>query len=1416
VALEGVEWARVNAVLGRVLVGFEPGSVEVSDLVGVVEAVEQGEQIDVERFSLERLEHPGDGDDLRRALASLTADVLGLGLSGFGYALRLSPLPVELASLVTIIDNEPRLRRLAENTFGPSLADVGLASINAVAQGIGQGPLGLVVDGLHRGGLVREARARRANWEHVVKNSTVIEEPEVGPVSVSPRPCPVPDGPVEAYTDRAAMVSTAGAVTTLAGTADPRRAAGVLLAGIPKAARLGRVSFAANVGRLLAGRGVVVAEPGALRMFDRIDTLCVEADLLFTGLVEVDHVEPVDDADHLDIHRHIRALFDPTDPDRFRPRQGWAVRPIAQSELRRSLGVRRAMRTLKGARRVMILTRNERPMAVFSVVEEEAPGAQALLDAGREAGHMIVLAGADAHTGHRFGADLLVDAGADLTDSVRMLQTDECCVALVAGNDPTALRTADCSISLLTPGNMPWGADLMVPAGLTDAAFVVEAMGVAHEVSRQSVAVALAGTSIGSVAAVTGNGGGTSGSRALTAVSVAALAALANSTRAGWALGRRPRLSSARRPPWHEMDVDEVLTRLGTTRQGLNEAASAQRLGPVAQTISAPWRFGQAVAAELVNPLTPVLAGGAALSAAVGSLTDAGVIGAVSGLNALLGATQRFRADRAVNDLERSTATTARTLQAGQVVDVPGELLVRGSIIVLDAGAVVPADARIIEESGLEVDESTFTGESLPVAKDAAPCVSSLLAERTSMLFDGTTVVAGSVTAVVVAVGADTEAATGLEPPADRPTRSGVDARLAQLSARTLPFAAFGAFGVIGSGLIRGQPLSRSLGAGVSLAVAAVPEGLPVLATLAQLAAARRLSTRGALVRNPQAIEALGRVEVLCTDKTGTLTEGRIALHSMSDGHHIRRADSLTGPLRHVLAAATRATPEPNSHGPLAHPTDQATLDGAHQAGVAVALGAPSWVRVEELPFEPSRGYHATLGQTDSDWLISVKGAPELLLPRCGTYRTATTTGPINAARRRRLLATVEELARQGLRVLAVAERTTPASVPLDDDRVEGLEFIGFVAFADPVRPSATQAVAGLRAAGVDIVMVTGDHPSTAAAIAAELGILNGRRVMTGTELERLDPAQLEAALSDISVFSRVSPADKTRIVSAYQRAGKAVAMTGDGANDAPAIRLADAGIALGTRSTPAARTAADVVITDDRIETVVDAIVEGRAMWTSVRDALAILLGGNIGEIAFTVTASAITGRTPLSSRQILLVNLLTDVAPALAIAARPPRNRSYDELLAEGPDRSLGRSLERAIAVRAVTTTAGAGAAWAMATLTGGPRRASTVGLVAVVGTQLGQTVASGGTHPTVLIAAAGSAAILAGIVQTPGLSQFFGCTPLGPLAWATAIGPAAAATTISWAVPRLAATLPPAATPLEQSSKPEPSYPALATIK
>jgi cation-transporting ATPase I len=858
-------------------------------------------------------------------------------------------------------------------------------------------------------------------------------------------------------------------------------------------------------------------------------------------------------------------------------------------------------------------------------------------------------------------------------------------------------------------------------------------------------------------------------------VNSATLLSMGNGARVAYDLASSP-LPAPRDPtPWHALDPDGVLARLESTRVGLDASLAARRArqlrgGPIAAGVQGTVELGRAILDEVLNPLVPLLAAGAGMSAFVGSLVDAGMVVGVVGLNAVLGGVQRFSTERAVRGLSRREQRRAVVLRVGERLAVGADDLVRGDVIILEAGDVGPADCRILEAVALEVDASSLTGESLPVNKRAEASFAREVGERSSMLHEGTVIAAGHARAVIVAVGQETEARRGeVQGQGVRP-RTGVEARLAELMSLTAPVAAAAGLGLVVAGVARGHRLDKIIGSAVSLAVASVPEGLPLLATAAQLASASRLSRRGALVKHPRSIEALGRVDVLCFDKTGTVTQGRLALGRVSDGRTDEALDGVRGARRRALEVALRASPEGVLDASQPDAVDEALVRGALQLGLRGARPA----RRGELSFEARRGFHAVLSEVEGVATLSVKGAPEVVLPRCDRWAE----GPLDDAARAHLAAEIERFASRGRRVLAVAERPYPADGALDDEAVSGLYFSGFLIFSDPVRPSARSAVAALKRAGIDVVLITGDHPSTAEAIAADLDLRTGGS-LTGSELDELTDEQLEGRLAGVRVFARVTPAQKVRVVQSLQRAGRVVAMAGDGANDAPAIRLADVGIAMGERSTAAARGAADVILANERIETLVDAVLEGRTMWSSVRDAVSVLIGGNLGEIGYTVGVGLVDEVTPLNARQLLLVNLLTDVAPAMAIALRPPPERVSSALLHEGPEAALGRGLYRDIALRAATTTAGAAAAWTAGRLTGSVDRARTMGMVGLVGTQLGQTLTSGEVTTPVAVAGLGSAALLFVVVQTPGLSQFFGCTPLGPGAWATALGASTLAT-------------------------------------
>ena len=1283
-SVEGVHWAEVNPVLARVVVVFDADAVDIDDLVDVVGDVEDAHGISEADAHPATWDHPAEIDPVWWGIVELGADVGGIALGAVARVLRFPRLPIEIAAAIPALDNLPPVRRFLETRRA---LEAGVVSVGALLHGLGQGPIGVGVDAAHRVILLREASARRASWArnearlHPAPRGTRVEA-----FDLEPRREPLPDGIIETYAQRVSLASLGVGAAAIAFTRRPTTLADVVLGAVPRAARLGREGFAAELGRGFGARDMLVMDPRALRRLDRIDSVVV------------------DDA------------------------------------------------LLDGSR----------------------AGVHALTTAIRQAAQDYIVAGRERDDWNPAVPDAVVAGGDELAASVRRLQSEGRIVALVSSRAGAAHVAADCGIGVVADdGHPPWGADIVCP-DLTTAALVVDATRLARTASERAVKIAAAGSVTATVLAL--GPALTSARRALIAANAASLVAIGTGAWTAASLTHRP-IPGPDVPDvaWHALDPDEVQVRLGTGPAGLAAASVEARRTPdgAAARPSFPALLGQ----ELANPLTLLLAGGAVLSTVTGTVSDGALIAGVLGVDAIVGATERLHTERAIRRLSAAVSSRlVRVRRDDHESSVPPGALVAGDLVMLQAGDVVSADCRLVHAVNLELDESSLTGESLPVMKQSEPVAPDVaVADRRSMAYAGTAVAAGRAEAVVVATGRHTEARRGAAAGA-RPPESGVEARLHDLTSAAIPLI-LGAGGLLtGSSLLRGAPVREAVATGVSLAAAAVPEGLPFLATVAQSGAARRLSRRGVLVRNTRVLEALGRVDVLCFDKTGTLTEGRLQLRSVSDGEVVDVMPDVDEPRRGVLASALRATPTASRRA-LPHPTDQAVVDGADAIGLDDTVGAPSWRKVGSLPFSSARGYHAVVGESAIGARLSVKGAPEVVLPRCQVWRRGATTVPLDDDTRSRLEHHVEHLARQGLRVLAVAERPASGRADLDDARVARLELLGFVTVADAARPSAADPIAQLQRAGIGVVMVTGDHPGTARAIASELGLLDGM-VVSGPELDRLTDDELDRDIDRMTVFARVTPAHKVRIVEAFQRRGRVVAMTGDGANDAQAIRLADIGIAFGPRATPAARAVADLVVVDDGVETLITAIIEGRAMWASVRDALALLLGGNLGEVIFTTGVGLVTGRSPLNARQLLAVNLLTDLAPAMAISLQPPLTRDVD-LGREGPDTSLGGALARDIAVRAGATAGAAGIAWTVARFTGTPTRARTVALAALVGAQLGQTIVIGHRSPLVLASGVVSIGALVGIVQTPGVSQFFGCRPLGPVGWTIATGAAGVGT-------------------------------------
>ncbi|MFC3537832.1 HAD-IC family P-type ATPase [Couchioplanes caeruleus subsp. azureus] len=1382
--LEGVRWAAVNAPLGCLVVDAGAGA-DVGRLAAAVAEVCREYGVDA-TLPGGRAPHPGDAGPARTAALGLITHVAGAGAALGGRLLRLAPLPAEVTAVTAVTDVVPWLRDRLRQHLGDAAAELAGSVTAAGLAAAAQTPLSSVAEAVLRAVQWSEARARVAGWSRREPELVVdAHSAAVPPARMPVRPVPLPPGPAERYLGWVArLAAPAAAVAALGGV---QRAARVVTVAAPKAARMGREAYAARLGRLLAERGVVVRDPAALRRLDRADTVVVDAAVLTTGRLVVVELHPVDERPDPQLAHRARLLLDEWRPGTVVEKDAWRLGPPSRVGTSVPAELRARGSRAPGHHRLALHTQG-RLVATVVVAAEIAPLAEAVVEAARAVGRVVV-AGRSAGIAERLGADDTVAGGTRLGASVRRLQQQGAVVVLVGGRNDVALTAADCGIGVVGAGpRPPWGAHLLCGPGLGEVWLALHGAAGARANGLRAARLAALGTATGAVVGFTGPQAG-AGDRATVPISLTALAGIAAG---GWSvagLARRGVPVAADARPWHAWPLAEVWRRLDSSAAGLSEdEAAARRPAPTAVDDDEPQGLLAATVAELDTPLTAPLAAGAGVSAATGSVGDAGLVGGVLLGNALLGGVQRLAASRALRRLVDTTALRVRLRRGGAERTGNADDLVPGDVITLRSGDAVPADCRLVEADALEMDESALTGESLPVPKSAAPSVAAAVAERTSMLYAGSTVAAGTATAVVVAVGRATEAGRSIAAVAGAPTGGGVEARLQRMTAASVPVAVAAAGALLGVGALRGR-FAASVGDAVALAVAAVPEGLPFVATVAQLAAARRLSRRNVLVRNPRTMEALGRVDVVCFDKTGTLTAGRISLGCVSDGATDEPAAALTGQRRAVLAAALRATPVAAGGELLPHPTDRAVADGGRAAGVAVADAAPGWRQVRELPFEPGRGFHAVLGDSAGGRLISVKGAPETVLPRCVTRRGAHgAPAPLDAPGRELLAEQVERLARRGYRVLAIAERAASARRHLDDDRVDDLEFCGLLGLADPVRPTAAAAVRQLRSAGVEVAMLTGDHPSTARAIAAELGILDGHPPVTGAQLDACTDDELARLVDHASVFARVSPAHKVTIARMLRRNGRIVAMTGDGANDAPAIRLADVGVAVGAGATAAAREAADLIVTDDRIETIVDAVVEGRAMWASVRDSVALLLGGNLGEIGFTLGSSLLAATPPLNARQLLLVNLVTDLLPALALAVRPPRDTTPEQLLREGPDSSLGESLIRDTVVRAAATGLAATGGWLAARATGTPGRAGTVALASLIGAQLAQTAVASRGDPLVLAAAAGSAAALVLLLQAPPTSLFFGCRPLGPVAWSIAAVASAAGVALAAAGGRL----------------------------
>ena len=741
---------------------------------------------------------------------------------------------------------------------------------------------------------------------------------------------------------------------------------------------------------------------------------------------------------------------------------------------------------------------------------------------------------------------------------------------------------------------------------------------------------------------------------------------------------------------WHAMPVTEIGAALGTDlARGLTVDEAHARLGREGANelrkgqAASPWAI---FAGQFQSLVIWVLIGAAVVSAVLGELADGVAIVAIVILNAIIGFAQEYRAERAVAALARLAAPRARVVRDGRAAILPAAEIVRGDLLLLDAGDLVAADARLVEAAVLRASEAPLTGESEPVEKHARVCAPGTpLADRRNMVFLGTSVASGSGRAVVAATGMATEVghiATLLETASSGETP--LQRKLDQV-ARRLLWACSGIVAIVFLlGTLRGIALGELFLGAVSLAVAAIPEGLPAVVTIALALGVSRMVRRNALVRRLPSVETLGAAEVICTDKTGTLTVGEMTARKLvtSDGiftvsgegyatdgaifAHGGEADPAADAVLHDLlrtaagcndAEITRQDGRPVVVG---DPTEGALLVVAGKGGVTRDTIEAAMPRLGAIPFDSDRKRMTVIRRRDGQLWALVKGAPEVVLERCATILTAQGREVLTEIKRARMLEASALMANDALRVLAFAERALDAFCAEGQPRAEDVErdltFLGLVGLQDPPRAEAREAVQKCKRAGIRTVMITGDHPDTARAIARELGMLErGDEVIVGRELDSLSDSGLVERVQRAAVYARVTAEHKLRIVRAWKARGAVVAMTGDGVNDAPALREASIGIAMGISGTEVTKEAADIVITDDNFASIVAAVEEGRGIYDNIRKTLAYLLAGNAGELAVMLMAVLIGWPLPLLPIQLLWINLVTDGLPALALATDP-----------------------------------------------------------------------------------------------------------------------------------------------------------------
>ena len=830
---------------------------------------------------------------------------------------------------------------------------------------------------------------------------------------------------------------------------------------------------------------------------------------------------------------------------------------------------------------------------------------------------------------------------------------------------------------------------------------------------------------------------------------------------------------------------EETLQDLEASRTGLTSAQAAERLGRYGKNALAEGKRKtpiQVFLEQFKDLLVVILLIAALISAVSGNAESTIVIFAVLILNAILGTVQHFKAEKSLESLKAMSSPTAKVLRDGARTMVPSAQIVPGDIVELEAGDMVVADGRILENFSLTVTESSLTGESEGVEKTAEviPGEEVALGDRKNMVFSGSLVTYGRAEVLVTGTGMDTElgkvaALMNQTQQRKTPLQQSLDDFSKKLAAVILVICAL----VFGLSLYREMPILDSLMFAVALAVAAIPEALSSIVTIVLALGTQKMARENAIMKDLKAVESLGAVSVICSDKTGTLTQNKMtpqkiyADGSLLEGDDLDLVNDVQRLLLKAALLASDATTDPETGAGIGDPTEVALVMMGDRIGVDETTYRAQHPRIGELAFDSDRKLMSTLHNIEGVTTLYTKGAIDVLLDRSTQVLTREGPVPMTPEWRERISRVNMELSMEGLRVLAFAYRELPEGHALSLEDEKDFTFIGLVSMIDPPRPEAIQAVADAKRGGIRTIMITGDHKVTASAIAKQLGIFReGDEAVSGVELDNMSEKDLAERLERISVYARVSPEHKIRIVKAWQAKGKIVSMTGDGVNDAPALKAADIGVAMGITGTEVSKDAASMILADDNFATIVKAVVNGRGVYTNIKNSINFLLSGNMAAILCVLLTSLLGLSVPFAPVHLLFINLLTDSLPAIAIGVEPATGDLLNQKPRDPKEPILNRELLVKIFAYGALIAAAVMGAYFIGLRDGGAALASTLAFSTLTLARLFHGFNCRGipsifhlgltTNKASLGAFAAGVVLLAAVLFIPGLNGLFEVAP------------------------------------------------------